>query len=289
MLNDEIIPHWVIPWPVKPDPYMDEFPEFRTRRRHKVPKEKKCQRFKLTISYDGTNYAGWQFQDDTLPTLQGTCEKVLSKLFEQPVRVNGSGRTDSGVHARGQVASFEVETRMEPGAILRACNAMLPQDIRVLKAERAGEKFHAQFDAKRKEYRYFIWNDAIMPPEKRLYHTHAPKPFDLAAMQKAAKHFVGEHDFCAFTANPQRDVKNTVRKIFLCEVKKTGKLFTVRVQGSGFLYKMVRSISGFLMRVGEGNESPDAALALLGEAAKRTARVPSASPRGLFLWRVWYK
>ena len=245
-------------------------------------------RFKLTLAYDGTAYFGWQTQASGVPTIQSVCEKALEQIFGKPTLLHGSGRTDRGVHASGQVAHFDAETRMTPDAMVRACNARLPADIRVLRAARCGKKFHARFDAKRKEYRYFVWNDAVIPPDKRLYHTHIPRPLDLALMRAAAAHFVGEHDFAAFTANPQRAVKNTVRTIYACAVSKAGRRFCVRVRGSGFLYKQVRSIAGFIIRAGEGNEPPDAVPALLGEAAKRTARVPSAQARGLFLWRVWH-
>ena len=247
------------------------------------------QRFKLTIAYDGTAYNGWQVQAAGLATIQGICEETLAAIFGHPVNLHASGRTDQGVHAKGQVAHFDAETRMKPVNILNACNARLPKDIRVLRAVRCAKKFHARFDAKSKEYRYFFWNDALMPPEKRLYHGHAPQPLDLAAMQTAAAHFVGEHDFAAFTANAQREVKTTVRTIFSCSVAKRGKVVTIRVRGNGFLYKQVRSIAGFLLRVGEGAELPDAVLELLNEPPPRTARVPSARPQGLFLWRVWYK
>ncbi|MCL1887955.1 MAG: tRNA pseudouridine(38-40) synthase TruA [Kiritimatiellaeota bacterium] len=245
-------------------------------------------RFKLTIAYDGTAYNGWQVQATGIATVQKTCEDILSDIFHQPVKLHGSGRTDRGVHASGQVAHFDAETRMKPKAILNACNARFPADIRVLRATRCAKKFHARFGAKRKEYRYFAWNDAVIPPDKRLYHAHAMRPLDLAAMRAAAAHFVGEHDFASFTANPQREVKTTVREIYACVVSKSGKRICIRVQGSGFLYKQVRSIAGFILRVGEGNEQPDAALALLDAAEPRTARVPSAPPQGLFLWRVWY-
>ncbi len=246
------------------------------------------RRFKLTIAYDGTAYSGWQVQAG-LVTLQGLCEETLAAIFGHPVKLHASGRTDQGVHARGQVAHVDATTRMDATAILRACNARLPPDIRVAQVVPCHERFHARHDAKGKEYRYFIWNDAVIPPDKRLYHGHAYRPLDVDAMREAAAYFVGEHDFAAFTANPQRDVETTVRRIFFCDLSKRGKLITFRVQGSGFLYKQVRSIVGFLQRVGEHAETPDAALALLNAAESRTARVPSAQPQGLFLWRVWYR
>jgi len=247
------------------------------------------KRFKLTIAYDGTAYNGWQTQAEGIPTVQGLCEKIFSEIFEQPISLQGSGRTDAGVHASGQIAHFDANTRMKPKAVLNASNARLPPDIRVLKASRCAKKFHSRFDAKRKEYRYFIWNDKIIPPDKRLYHAHVQQPLDLALMREAAAHFVGEHNYASFTANAQREVKNTVRTIYACAVSKYGRRFCIRVQGCGFLYKQVRSIAGFILRVGEGEEAPDTVLELLGTAPTRTARVPSAPACGLFLWRVWYR
>lgn len=244
-------------------------------------------RLKFTIAYDGTRYAGWQVQPGKT-TVQGVCEETLAKIFRHPVKLHGSGRTDQGVHARGQVAHADITTRMDTAAIVRACNARLPADIRVTRVTPATPGFHARRSAVGKEYRYFICNAPFILPEKRLYHEHIINPLDIPAMQAAAAHFVGTHDFAAFTANPQRDVPSTVRTIYACELRQRRTLLTLRVSGNGFLYKQVRSIAGFLIRVGLGAEPPAAALELLNAASARTARVPSARPRGLFLWRVWY-
>ena len=247
----------------------------------------KPRRLKFIIAYDGTAYSGWQVQKGHT-TVQGVSEATLAGIWEHPVTLHASGRTDQGVHARAQVAHADAVTRMDIGAIQRACNARLPRDIRVMRVQLATRDFHARFSAKAKEYRYFIWNDTLVPPDKRLYHAHALRPLDLAAMQAAAAHFVGQHDFAAFTANPQREVESTVREIFSCTLSRAGKRLTLRVKGNGFLYKQVRSIAGFLLRVGEGAEPVDAVAQLLANPEKRTARVPSAPPQGLFLWRVWY-
>ena len=244
-------------------------------------------RFKLTIAYDGTAYAGWQVQP-VLPSVQQTIEETLQGIVGHPVKVHGSGRTDRGVHARGQVAHTDLACRMGTESLLRAANAILPPDIRILKVTRAKDTFHARKSATSKEYRYTVWNDSVMLPDQRLHMAHAYRPLDLAAMRDAARRFIGQHDFAAFTANPQREVPSTVRTIFSFTVTKRGKAIILRVRGNGFLYKQVRSMAGFILRVGDGAEPPDAVTALLDTPEPRTARVPTAAACGLFLWQVWY-
>jgi tRNA pseudouridine38-40 synthase len=247
------------------------------------------KRFRLTVAYDGTHYAGWQVQPGD-PTVQEAIETVLRGLVGegQDVKLHGSGRTDQGVHARGQVAHVDLTTRMDAGALQRALNARLPADIRVLRVSRARPDFHARRSAASKEYRYFAWNAPVMPPERRLYVAHAYRRLDVEAMRRGAAQFVGTHDFASFTANPNREVASTVRTISLFTVRKSGPLISFRVRGSGFLYKQVRSMVGFLLRVGEGAEPPEAVGELLRHRTPRTARVPTAAPQGLFLWQVWY-
>lgn len=246
------------------------------------------KRFRLTISYDGTAYAGWQVQTHD-PSVQQTIESALSVIVNHPVKVHGSGRTDRGVHACGQVAHMDLATRMNAAALQRALNARLPPDIRIRAAARTRPDFHARRSAVGKEYRYFIWNDKVLPPERRLYAAHVCHALDVVRMQTAAAHFVGTHDFAAFTANPNREIEGTVRTVFATTVVRRGRGIVFRVSGGGFLYKQVRSMVGFLLRVGAGAEEPDAVRLLIETAAARTARVPSAPPQGLFLWRVWYR
>jgi len=245
-------------------------------------------RFKLTIAYDGTAYYGWQIQP-RFPSVQQAIETELIGITKQEsVKVSGSGRTDQGVHARGQVAHVDLACRMKPTAVMNALNSRLPPDIRILKVAKAKPDFHARRSATSKEYRYFVWNDSIMLPDQRLYMAHIHRPLNLRAMRDAARRFVGQHDFAAFTANPQRNVDRTVRTVFSFTVSKRGKVVTFRVRGGGFLYKQVRSMVGFLLRVGEGAEPPEAVTALLDAHTPRTERVPSAAACGLFLWQVWY-
>ena len=247
-----------------------------------------ARRFKLTVAYDGTAYAGWQVQPRNA-SVQQEIEAALQTVCGQKVKVHGSGRTDRGVHARGQVAHVDLATRLGAEALERALNARLPPDIRVLRAVVARPDFHARRSACRKEYRYFVWNAATVLPDKRLYATHVHRPLDVAAMRRAAAFFVGRHDFASFTANPQREVESTVREVYGCTVSRKGPEIVFRVSGGGFLYKQVRSMAGFLLRVGEGAERPEAVAELLASAAPRKARVPSAMPQGLFLWRVFYR
>ena len=244
-------------------------------------------RFKLTIAYDGTAYAGWQVQPGR-PTVQAEIERAIAETSGTAVKLHGSGRTDAGVHARGQVAHFDLETRMSPRAMRFALNARLPPDIRVTAAARAPDAFHARRTAHAKEYRYTVFNGETLLPCDRLYATQIHRPLDLAAMREAAAAFVGVHDFRAFMANPQRTVDSTVREIFSFTISRRGAFITFRVRGSGFLYKQVRGMVGALVRVGHGQEPPSRIAAWLDGPSQRTARVPSAPPQGLTLWKVWY-
>jgi tRNA pseudouridine38-40 synthase len=246
------------------------------------------KRFKLTIAYDGSAYSGWQIQANA-PSVQQVIETTLKKIIGHPVTVHGSGRTDQGVHARGQVAHVDIDTPMKPESLCRVLNGRLPLDIRILKASIAKPDFHARISAKGKEYRYTVWNDPICLPDRRLYTTYIYRPLNLVAMQEGARQFVGRHDFASFTANPHRAIETTVRSVYSFTVSKRGKEILFRVSGEGFLYKQVRSMVGFLIRIGEGAEKPTAVAELLTSCAPRKARVPSAPPNGLSLWRVWYK
>lgn len=215
-------------------------------------------------------------------------EAALSRLAGAPVKLHGSGRTDQGVHAVGQVAHCDLPFAMPAANLTRALNALLPADIRILRASPVGAGFHARRQARCKEYRYFIWNGAIMSPFLRLYRTHVRAPLNLSAMRQAAALLVGRHDFAAFTANPNREVESTRRHVMALTVSRKGLEIVIRAQSDGFLYKMVRSLAGFLIRVGSGAVPPEAARGIL-HSRTRTARVPTAPPQGLFLWRVWYR
>ena len=244
-------------------------------------------RFKLTIAYDGTAYAGWQVQPGRA-TVQQAVEEAIAATVGAAAKLHGSGRTDRGVHARGQVAHFDAETRMSAKSMMLALNSRLAADIRVLAASIAAPDFHARRSAIAKEYRYAVWNGPVMPPQERLYALQVHRPLDLDLVRDGARRFIGEHDFVAFMANPQRTLETTVRTIYAFEVTRRGPRVTFRVKGSGFLYKQVRSMVGMLVRVGTGAEKAERITELLDASAPRTAHVPSAPPQGLTLWRVWY-
>jgi tRNA pseudouridine38-40 synthase len=247
---------------------------------------KKLRHLKLTIAYDGALYAGWQLQPNG-KTVQEVVEGALAKIAGRAVRIHGSGRTDAGVHARGQVANCSLNTPLAAATFKRALNANLPEDIRVMRVQEVGAKFHARFSAKGKKYRYQIDCGAVADPFQRAYAWHHPRPLNLGAMRTAARLLKGRHDFSALSANPMRAVESTVRTISKLTVTKQGSLITITVSADGFLYKMVRSIVGALVKVGEERMTVEQ-LRELVKARKRTALVETAPAHGLFLWRVFY-
>ena len=244
------------------------------------------KRYRLTIQYDGSAFAGWQIQPGH-PTVQAAMEQVLQRITGEATKLHGSGRTDQGVHAAGQVAHFDLERSWAPKDLQKALNALLPGDIRVIGARTAPATFHARRSAVSKEYRYFIWNGEFVPPSLRRYRAHVRVPLDIAAMNQAAALLKGEHDFAAFTANPNRVVESTVRALMELRVRRKGREIAIVARSNGFLYKMVRSLCGFLIRVGEGAVAPSEAARVLASRL-RTAYVPTAPPEGLFLWSVRY-
>jgi tRNA pseudouridine38-40 synthase len=244
------------------------------------------QRYRITITYDGTAYLGWQVQPHGV-TVQSCLEAAIGKLTGETVKVHGSGRTDQGVHARGQVAHFDLEKEWTPAILHKALNSVLPSDVRILHVATAAAEFHARRSVVEKEYRYFIWNGTILPPFYRNYKAHVRAPLDVQAMRAAALHMVGKHDFAAFTANPHREVESTVREVTALHVRKHGADLVISVCGEGFLYRMARSIAGLLIRVGEGAVAQGEVQRILASRL-RTARVPTAPACGLFLWNVKY-
>ena len=244
------------------------------------------RRYRMIVAYDGTKYSGWQVQPHH-KTIQSEMERVIRELTGETVRVDSSGRTDAGVHARGQVVHFDLASKPVLWKFQQGLNALLDHDIRVLSVRNAPADFHSRISATGKEYRYFIWNDSIMLPFLRHYRAHVRKPLNVKAMNEAASHIVGKHDFAAFSANPHREINGTVRHLRELKVTKRGSQITIIARGDGFLYKMVRSLAGFLIRVGSGEVEPEVAKTIL-HSKTRTARVPTAPPQGLFLWKVWY-
>jgi tRNA pseudouridine38-40 synthase len=243
-------------------------------------------RFRADVAYDGTGLAGFQLQPGKT-TVQLRLEVAIQAATGGFSRVHPSGRTDSGVHARAQVIHFDSATRMAPPQLLRAVNAHLPPEIRLTRVARPRTEFHARFDASGKEYRYFIWNDPVQDPFTRTTQWFVPWALDVAAMRRAAALLRGEHDFASFTANARRDVGSTVRHLRRLSVTREGPEITITASADGFLYKMVRSLVGFLERVGAGKLTPNDARLLL-DARERNRQVPTAPAQGLFLWKVWY-
>ncbi len=243
-------------------------------------------RYRATVAYDGTDFWGWQAQPGH-PTVQGAMEEALGRLTGGAVRVHSCGRTDAGVHARAQVAHFDLGAPWEAWRLQRALNALLPESARVVELRRARDAFHARYDAKGKEYRYSIWNAPVECPLHRRQAVHVREPLDLAAMRRAAAMLEGTRDFAAFSANPHREIGGTVRTLWRLTVRRQGPVVTISALGDGFLYKMVRSLAGHLLRVGKGVVPAEETAALLASRV-RTARVETAPARGLCLWKIHY-
>jgi tRNA pseudouridine38-40 synthase len=247
-------------------------------------------KFRLVIAYDGTAYQGWQTQKIGTG-VQAKVEAALAGVIPSAPRLHSSSRTDTGVHALGMVAHFEVsprECRLPARKLLLALNAHLPEDIRVMAAAVARPGFHARFDARAKEYRYEVWNHPAMNPLLRFHAWHVPRPLDLAAMRAAARHFEGRHDFAAFTANPGYARASTVRTLYRCAIRRSGPRLTFCLVGSGFLYKMCRGIVGTLVQVGLQRFPPEAVRAMLAGRDRRLAGM-TAPAHGLTLWKVSYR
>jgi tRNA pseudouridine38-40 synthase len=246
------------------------------------------RRIKILVSYDGTDYHGWQVQPG-LPTIQGVLEQVIAQIEGRSVQVAGSGRTDAGVHAIGQVAAFSIENPIPVDNLRRAVNRLLPRDIRVLSAEEAVLDFHPRFQAKRKTYEYRIFRGEICSPFERRYVCHHPYPLATEEMMAAAPLLGGEHDFTAFAASDDRDELelSKVRTIFCSRLTLEGDRLIYRVTGSGFLKHMVRNIVGVLLEVGKGNLDRAGFLARLQPGCAIPAG-PTAPARGLFLESVEY-
>ena len=206
---------------------------------------------KLILEYDGSRYDGWQKQGNTDNTIQGKLESILQKWTGEEIEIHGSGRTDAGVHAKGQVANFHTTCDMPTGEMLKYMNSYLPQDIAVTAVEEAGERFHSRLNVVRKCYRYQVWNSEIPNVFQGKYLLSHPEPLDIEAMRLAASYLTGEHDFKAFTSN-KKGKKSTVRRIERITIEKDGPLITFSFCGNGFLYHMVRILTGTLLEVGRG-------------------------------------
>jgi tRNA pseudouridine38-40 synthase len=243
---------------------------------------------RITLSYDGTGYHGWQVQP-SLVTVQGTLQTVLAEIEGAAVRVDGSGRTDAGVHALAQVAAFRLANPIPCENLRRAMNRLLPRDIRVLAVAEAPEDFHPRFRATAKTYEYRILRAEICSPFERFHVYHHPYPLDEARLLELASVLEGEHDFSAFAASDSGDDlgRSKVRSIFSSSMRRSGDRLIYRVRGSGFLKHMVRNIVGVLLEAGKGNVNRADFEARLAPGCAIPAG-PTAPARGLFLIGVEY-
>lgn len=246
------------------------------------------RRLRFQVAYDGTDFYGWQVQPG-LPTIQGSLEEVISAIEGGPVSVEGSGRTDAGVHAFAQIAAVTLKNPIPPDNFRRAVNRLLPPTVRVSHVQEAAPDFHPRFRAKRKTYEFRIYREEVCPPFERRFVYHHPYPLDERSMIDAARLMEGEHDFAAFAASDEKDSlgHSKVRIIFQSELARSGDKLVYTVTGSGFLKHMVRNIVGVLIEVGKGNASLDSVMQRFQrpDLFKPGPTVPSS---GLFLISVEY-
>lgn len=238
------------------------------------------RRIRLTVAYDGTNYHGWQLQNNGI-TIESELNRCLSGLFGEEIAVIGASRTDAGVHALGNVAVFDTESRMPAEKVSYALNQRLPEDIRIQKSEEVPADWHPRRCSSRKTYEYRIYRGQFPMPLKRLYSYFTYRPLDVEKMRQAAGYLEGENDFKSFCQSGAQ-AESTVRTIYSVKLEEQGAELVIRVCGSGFLYNMVRIIAGTLMEVGQGKRTPESVAAAL-EARNRSAAGPTAPANGLTL------
>lgn len=244
------------------------------------------KRVRLVVAYDGTNYHGWQLQPKAI-TIESELNRCLSELLKEEIRVIGASRTDSGVHALGNIAVFDTGTRMPAEKISYALNQRLPEDIRIQKSEEVDANWHPRHCASRKTYEYRIYRGEFAMPVKRLYALHCYHELDVRKMQVAAAYLVGEHDFKSFCQTGAQ-VETTIRTIYEADVREEGNDLVIRICGNGFLYNMVRIIVGTLLEIGQGKRSAKNIKEIL-EAKERTAAGPTAPAHGLLLYQYEFE
>jgi tRNA pseudouridine38-40 synthase len=240
---------------------------------------------KLTLAYDGTGFHGWQIQP-RLPTVQGELQKALQKLFNHDVQVAGSGRTDAGVHAHGQVASVETMRNMDTDSVLRGANALLPSEIRVLAVQEVSPEFHARRSALSKTYEYRIWRNPIVSPFHSRYVYAFRYPLDERAVDSGTTYFLGTHDFTSFCATAT-EIEDRTRTIYDASWTRSETEWIFRVRGNGFLQYMVRTLVGTLLEIGQGRLEPEE-IPRIFEARDRRLAGPSLPAQGLHLISVEY-
>ena len=240
---------------------------------------------RLDICYDGTRYKGWQRLGGTDNTIQGKIETALSRILDEPIEISGSGRTDAGVHARGQVASFHCVSDMSCADILSSLRRYLPEDIGIYSCKEVSPRFHARLNAKEKTYLYRIWNSEAPCVFERKFVACFPEELNMDAMNRAASLLCGEHDFSAFCGNPKFK-KSTVRFVRSIDIQRAGDEIRIFVTGNGFLHSMVRIITSTLIEVGRGERDADSIPALFG--GRRAEAGFLAPAQGLCLQEVYY-
>src|SRR5436190_6460204 len=244
------------------------------------------RRLKIIIAYDGAPFAGWHSQSNGNP-IQDELERAVERVAGRPARVHGAGRTDAGVHALAQCAHADIAKILLPARWTVALNALLPPAIRVLRCQYVSNNFHARLSAKGKIYRYRIWCAPVLPPFEYRRTWHIARPIDFKIPKRAAKHFVGTHDFAGFAANRGKPEKSTIRTIYSLRVRQGGSCLAIEFDGDGFLYKMVRLIVGSLVKCALGKMRIEDVIARLDSGRERLARF-AAPAEGLFLVRVRY-
>ncbi|MFH1778144.1 MAG: tRNA pseudouridine(38-40) synthase TruA [Candidatus Omnitrophota bacterium] len=245
---------------------------------------------RLVIEYDGTNYMGWQTQKKNLKTIQGTIEKVLREILQEKVNIIGSGRTDRGVHALGQVANFKTKSSILTSKLQQALNSLLPPDIVIKKAEDVGLEFHARFTVRSKIYRYTILNSSTPRAISRDYYIYLKYPLDVVKMQKEAKCLLGRHNFKSFQAADRawrKKDRKSETNIKMLNISKKDDFIYIDIEATGFLYNMVRNIVGTLIEVGRG-KFPGGRVKAILEKRDRTYAGPTAAAKGLCLVQVKY-
>lgn len=243
--------------------------------------------FKMILQYEGTRYQGWQRQDTTENTIQGKLERLLEKLAGEPVEVQGSGRTDAGVHAYGQVANFKMNTELTPEELKDTINRYLPEDIGVIGLTEVSQRFHSRYNETGKIYRYRVLNSRDPHIFDRRYVYQVPEPLDIAAMKEAAESLIGEHDFQSFTS-ARKGKKSTVRRIDEILIEPVSDEIRFIFRGNGFLYHMVRIIMGTLLSVGKGELDAKEIQNIL-RAKDRQKAGPLVPAKGLALMEVFYE
>ncbi|MEM8867033.1 MAG: tRNA pseudouridine(38-40) synthase TruA [Verrucomicrobiota bacterium] len=244
-------------------------------------------RWKCICAYDGTDFEGWQRQPNG-SGIQNSLEDALSRIFDTPTLTHGSGRTDAGVHARGQCFHFDGEWTHDPDKLIRALHSVLPHSIRIESAQCVGNDFHARHSVVGKRYIYRYYLGRAHPLEQRYVWACRDTPVNFSAMQAAANHLIGTHDFSAYAATHGKgDDPNPVKTIHRLDLRKNGKTITLTTEGSGYLYRMVRSFAGALYAVGRGRLSPEDIRQIL-DSKVRTNRIVTAPGTGLCLDRVFY-